>query len=500
MDTSNNATISNSSNVKLSNAEKLAFAGTNLACGGVQVLVAGVYLVFLVLNGLDAKLASTIMMIAQIMGSFLSPAVSVISDNTRTKWGRRRPYIFAGGVLFFFIFAMILIPLHGIESQGAKFAYYLVSYLAYSAINPFISVPYTAMASELTSNYREKNNVNTIRMLASSISSCASAVIPIFLLSKLYSNDLTLNQFSILMIFGFGIFYTIPIIITALVCKERLPIPKERYKFNLKNFLQPLKLKPFVFLLILYCATFVGMDVFTSNLVFLVDYGLGLQQYDSFIFVLILTSAGIFMTPIFNMLMRKGLSKSLLYRAGIPIYITSITLLIFMPTNGHEYIALILMFTFAVGMTSCQTLPWFIFPDIVDMGELKFGERKVGPYMGLMMLCRKTLSAITIGIWGFVLDSVNFEEPITDPATGLVTIFSQPNSAIWGIKLSSFVSILLCAIIAIIISSKLKITKDKSELITKILDNKAIDNTLSVEAILTPSEKELYKQIEKDIK
>ncbi|MFI3229546.1 MAG: MFS transporter [Bacillota bacterium] len=489
----------NSSDVKLSMGEKVAFAGTNLACGGAQVLVAGVYLVFLVLNGLDASLASTIMMIAQIMGSFLSPIVSLISDNTRTKWGRRKPYIFVGSLFFIFVFAMILIPLNGIANDSVKFAYYLISYLAYSAVNPFIGVPYTAMASELTSNYREKNNVNTLRMLASSFSSCVSSVIPIFLLDLLYSNTLTLNQFSILMICGFGIFYTIPMFFTVAMCKERIPIPKDKYKLTLKNFLQPLKLKPFVLLLLLYCATFVGMDVFTSNLVFLVNYGLGIDKFPSFVFVLITTSVGIFMTPVFNILMRKGYSKSVLYRAGIPLYLASLTLLIFCPTTGYEFFTLIFLFTFALGMCCCQTLPWFIFPDVVDMGELKFGERKVGPYMGLMMLCRKTLSAIAIGIWGFVLDSVNFAAPVTDPTTGYVTVFSQPESAIWGIKLSSFVPIVICAIVAIIVSSKLKLSKNKTELITKILNTKTEDATCDVKSNLTEEELKLYNEVLKDI-
>ena len=79
-----------------------------------------------------------------------------------------------------------------------------------------------------------------------------SAGVPIVLLERLNKGEMPVQTFSLIMILGFGIFYSVPLIITAIVCQERLPIPEEKLKFSFANFIKPLKLRAFVYLLLIF--------------------------------------------------------------------------------------------------------------------------------------------------------------------------------------------------------------------------------------------------------
>ncbi len=242
------------SDVKLKMSEKLAFSVGELYGSGATSLVASVYLVFLVLNGLSATAAASIIMLAKLWDAVTDPAMGIISDNTRTKWGRRRPYLFVGAFLLIFSLAMLFMPLHTVKSNAFKYFIYMLSYLIYNTLSTMINVPYLAMAAELTTNYYEKNKMNVIRQAFSMVSGGISAGVPIFLLEKLHKGEIPLHTFSLLMIFGFGIYYAIPLLITATFCRERTPIPDEKLKFSLANFLLPLRVKAYVLLLLMYFA------------------------------------------------------------------------------------------------------------------------------------------------------------------------------------------------------------------------------------------------------
>ncbi|NLP48832.1 MAG: MFS transporter [Clostridiales bacterium] len=457
-----------SSDVKLSMKEKLAFSAGELYGSGATSLVASVYMVFLVLNGLTATRAASIIMLAKIWDAVTDPAMGIISDNTRSKWGRRRPYIFVGAFMLIFSLAMLFMPLHTLESNGFKYFVYLLAYLIYNTLSTMINVPYLSMTAELTTDYDEKNKLNIIRQGFAMAAGAVSAGVPIFLLEKLHKQELTLNRFSLLMIVGFGIYYAIPLLLASVYGRERVAIPKEKVKFSLQNFLLPLRLKAFVYLLLMYFLAYSALDIITTNIVWVVKYGFKVESYSSFIILALISVSYAATIPVYNILMKKNYAKPLLYRAGIPVYILGIIILGLYPSGFNDYLILPICVVIGFGMSGAMLMPWIIFPDVVDVGTLKFGSRNTGSYSGLMTFVRKSTTAVSILISGIVLDATGFRKPVTDYATGLVTNFEQPISAVWGLRAVLVVPITVFMIIAYVAARKLTLNSERSRLIQKL--------------------------------
>jgi len=88
--------------------------------------------------------------------------MGIISDRTKSRFGRRRPYILFGALPFGILFMMLwLVPF---ESQTALFIYYLIIFMLFNTAFTIVSIPYNAMTPELTQNYDERTALSGFRM------------------------------------------------------------------------------------------------------------------------------------------------------------------------------------------------------------------------------------------------------------------------------------------------------------------------------------------------
>jgi Na+/melibiose symporter-like transporter len=393
--------------------------------------------------------------------------MGVISDNTRTRWGRRRPYIFAGGILIIFSFALLFLPLYTLQNVNVKFAVYLVAYLVYSTVSTIIAVPYQAMLTEITGLPDERNKINTLRLVFSLVSTVVSAGVPMVLIESLQKQKIGLEPFALLMVFGFGSLYMIPLILCAVGTKERIEIPKEKMRFSLKIFVKPLKVKAFALLVIMYFSAFTCMDLIMTNIIYVANYGLNFE-YPSFLIIAIIMVFYSLTIPFHNKMM-KTKSKSYLFRLGIPLYVVGIVMLCLFPANLPSFLIFPIAIIVGLGMGGCQLMPWYIFPEAVDLGELKFGERNAGSFSGIMTFIRTTTSAIAIGISGWILELTKFKPPLADNVTGIVTEFEQVESAVWGLRFVIMIPVILLISLAFVAASKLKISPERARLVSKAL-------------------------------
>ena len=107
--------------------EKLIFGSGDLFIGGSQVIMAFFYLRFLTdVVQISPALAGTVVLVSKVWDAVSDPLMGVITDNTRSRWGRRKPYF----VLAFFgiisSFILLWYPV-GFEEEAKKFVYVLLS-------------------------------------------------------------------------------------------------------------------------------------------------------------------------------------------------------------------------------------------------------------------------------------------------------------------------------------------------------------------------------------
>lgn len=116
---------------------------------------------FPVLNlgfGLEPEVAGTILMALRLFDAVADPVMGNITDNTRTRWGRRRPYIVIGGILTGIAFAAVWWVDPSWSQTGKIWYLGLAGLLLYACFTSW-AMPHDALGMELTSDYRERTKL-----------------------------------------------------------------------------------------------------------------------------------------------------------------------------------------------------------------------------------------------------------------------------------------------------------------------------------------------------
>ena len=122
---------------------------------GINTVARTIYIMILGVNPFWVGIA---LFIPRFMDGFLDPLMGKISDNFRSKLGRRRPFIVIGAVLMGIVFGLIwMVPESW--SQTAKVVYFVVMQLIFFACYTVFAVPYGALSYEMTPDYKERNSV-----------------------------------------------------------------------------------------------------------------------------------------------------------------------------------------------------------------------------------------------------------------------------------------------------------------------------------------------------
>ncbi len=133
-----------------------------------------------------------------------------------------------------------------------------------------------------------------------------------------------------------------------------------------------------------------------------------------------------------------------------------------------------------------QMIPWLVFPDVVDVAELKSNDRNPGAYNSTMTFFKKFASGIAVLIVGWVLQGFGYDEQLGTNAL-------QPESAVLGMRLILGISIPICLVIAFLGAYMIKITTRKSERIRYFVQ-KQRDNDLELLSTEEQQELELLKK------
>jgi glycoside/pentoside/hexuronide:cation symporter, GPH family len=176
-------------------AEKLSF-WTKLAYGAgdagsaITSNILGIYSLPFFTNvvGLPPGLAGSILTIGKISDAINDPIIGVLSDRTKTRWGRRLPWMFWSIIPFgIFFFLQWIVP-HFSDDRGTNnswlFVYYVVMGILFNLAFTGVNLPYTALTPELTQDYHERTSLNSFRFAFSIGSSILSLVIALFVFNR----------------------------------------------------------------------------------------------------------------------------------------------------------------------------------------------------------------------------------------------------------------------------------------------------------------------------
>jgi len=408
---------------KLSWWTKIGYGLGDIYGGGSLVVISFYYLIFLTdVVRISPALAGTVILISKIYDSITDPFEGILADRTRTKLGRRRPYLLIGIPLIFLSFFALFYP-YNAASETARFVSVMLSYLFFSTIVSIVMLNYNALHSEITLDYHERSSLSSVRILFSTIASLVAALVPLEIV-KLFPD---IRTGYIVMGLVFGAFFALPFIATVAAVKERPEFQKPPGPFDWKlAFIEPFKNRTFIYTLAMYLFAFVAIDTVSTIVAYFVKYFL--QRGDEVSFVtgalLILQVCSL---PFFIWLSKRT-SKVNGYIVGLAIW-TFAMLFSFLlsPNNGWLWV-----YVFAgvvgIGTGGIVVMIYAIFPDIPDVDELHSGERREAIYSALVTFIRKLASALAIFAVSNIIGWTGYVPPIQETINGATKLIEQPQT------------------------------------------------------------------------
>src|SRR5512147_2158742 len=215
------------SSEKLSIWQKLGYGVGDFYGGGAGTLISFFYLVFLTdVVRISPGLAGVVILVSKVYDAITDPFEGVISDRTRTRLGRRRPYLLAGILLVFLSFFLLFYPAI-IASETGRFVFVLATYLFFSTVVSIVTLNYSALQAELTLDYNERTSLATFRIFFSTVSSILCALLPLEIVKAF--PDVRTGW--IVTGIVFGLLFSLPFIATIAIIRERAEFQKEMRPF-----------------------------------------------------------------------------------------------------------------------------------------------------------------------------------------------------------------------------------------------------------------------------
>lgn len=385
----------------------------------------GVFMFFLLTAfGMDPFLAGLLGGLPRIFDAITDPIMGFISDNTNSRWGRRRPYIFVGAILSGVLFA-VLWQLDENNTQHYNFWYFLILSLVYLIGNTIFSTPLIGLGYEMTSDYNERTRLMAFSQIVGQI---AWMIVPWFWVliadpNLFESQAVGVRRLSVIvggvcMLLG---------ILPAIFCKgidvshiaNRKEISFKTLFSNLKDLFQGIievsKNKPFVQLCGATFLVFNGFQMVASFSYFIIvfymfkgDYGLAGNWPAWFSTVSAMATAFLIIPIITWMASRWGKRKAFVISTAISIVGYGLKWWGFNPDNPFLLFMPIPFMAFGIG--GLFTLMMSMTADVCDLDELDNGmPRKEGTFGAIYWWMVKLGQALALVMGGAVLKFVGFD-------------------------------------------------------------------------------------------
>lgn len=370
--------------------------------------------------GISPAVAAVAIFIGRTTDYINDPIIGYITDRTRSRWGRRRPYLLFGALPFALMFIMMWIR-PGFTSEVALAAYYALAYILFDISITFVAMPYFALTPELTSNYDERTDLTTYRMAFSILGSLIAFTVPLVIIGSFRPENA--NRV-LLMAVVFGVASMIPLLTVFFSTKERKEYqdqPQPKFKDALKSALEN---RPFIFSTIIYLATWVSVDILQTSLLFFIKYIVQQESQSDYIMGAIFITA-IFALPLWDWASRKW-NKRVAYAIGIAFWAVVQILMITLGSTSTLTMIYGMCILAGIGVSAAHVLPWAMIPDAIEYDEWKTGARHEGMFYSLVTLAQKIASSLAIPGVLLILEWTGY---VPNAAT-------QPESALTGIRLA----------------------------------------------------------------
>jgi GPH family glycoside/pentoside/hexuronide:cation symporter len=361
---------------------------------------------------IPAAAAGTIMLIARFWDMGIDPVIGIISDRTKTRWGKFRPYILFGAVPYA-VLAILTFTTPNLGETG-KIIYagatYVLLMTAYAAVN----LPYSSLAAVMTSDTYERAGLNTYRFICAFTGQFVVSGLALTLAKYFGNGDKAAGfQYTLVM---FGFLSVVFFFITFATSKERVQ-PSTALPSSLKEDLKNLfKNRPWMILACVGIISFVMFAMQNAAIAYYFKYYIG-KEDNVQLFNVIGTVALIVALPLSKPLAKAFGNRNVFIASSLISGICFIA--IYLPSEKDLVTIYVLNILAKMAYAPAVPLLWTMIADSSDYSEWKTGRRATGLYFSAATFAQKAGWGIGAAIAGWILTVYNYVPDAVQTATSI---------------------------------------------------------------------------------
>lgn len=398
-------------------SEKIGYSIASLGDASYYGFISVFLLFFLTtVAGISPAVAGTISAVGALWNAVFNPIMGYVSDRVFTRFGRRRPVIFAFAfpmaAASFLLFTNIDLPEH------IKPIYYGIMLILYWTSYTGFFIPYLALGAEYTSDYDDRTILRLFSSFFNMIGTLFSMVVPNLIVELLQKGGLNLSQAWSMTGLLLGVIAAVTVLITVFTSKQK-DMPVERparqgphsivleIKNIFKEYASVAMLRPMRYLIV---ASLCGLIIFTmmlSNANYYFIYVKEMASLEVSSWLMLRSILGMVLIPLTAKLIRAIDKRGTL----IGTYLFGAAGLCMM--RFTEFPGFVENLLYMVFFTICTTIYWQIMPgifyDVCEYDQIKNGKSRTATIVSFQGLVEAVAVGVGGQLLGIILDSAGFD-------------------------------------------------------------------------------------------
>ncbi len=427
-------------------SQKIAYGmGAVVTIVAVNSVVQLTSLVYVVGLGISAIWIGYAQALPRLWDAFIDPFLGNMSDNSRSRFGRRIPFLVVGGVLIGVAFSLLwTVPRDW--SQTAMFAYFVVVSMFFYTVVPIFSIPHGALGLEMTEDYHEKTSLFAYASFIGNVGAFSLPWVYYLANRPIFGGDTVAGIKWVCL--GMSVILTGAALWCAFVCKEgKLKQIKSQKKIPImESFRTTYRNPTFIKLVVAFVLLIVGFQLvmgFSNYITIFYLFGGDTDRASTLMALNGTLWAVVGIAGVFPMTwLSKRYGKRFTVLLSFFVIIGGNLLKIVCYNRDYPWLTFIPTICLSLGMVFCFSLVNSMIADICDEDEVATGVRREGIYFAVYNWWWKVAVSIASVLSGYLLRLTGFVEAMA----------TQTESTLFWIRFWEIgLPPILCAISAVLL-------------------------------------------------
>lgn len=349
-------------------------------------------------KNLPATWAATVMTIYAIYNALNNPILGYLSDRTRTRWGRRIPYMLFGTVPYVLAFALLFfVPFDGLDQPVPLLLYFIIGLFIWEGLGTAVSTGYYSLMPEMFRDYKERTDVAVRMNIVQTVGLLIGAALPTYLAAT----------------FGWPLMGVIFAVVAAVAMYVGLPgmvehpdVMEKAYIPVIPALKATLVNRSFVTVVIAQTMRFFATNTLASGMVFYMKYSLGADPgMTSVVLATAFIAAGIALWPWRQLVANRLEPRATLMLAYLLTGVSVLPLGFVTSTTGAILGAALV----GVALAGLILMGDVIVADVVDEDQVKTGQVRAGMFFGMSHFLTTLSSALVAIVFGLLLPAYGYD-------------------------------------------------------------------------------------------